>query len=189
MTPADIISFWFADGLDQWRSAWFVRSESFDQEIADRFSAGLDPAGRGEFDDWANEPDGALALCILLDQFPRNLFRGTAKAFTFDQKAREIASLAISAKLDQSLPPTARVFLYLPFEHSESLADQDRSVALFETLREHPPHGEPGGSVDYAWRHHDVIRRFGRFPHRNIVLGRHNTAEEEAYLAGPGAGF
>jgi uncharacterized protein (DUF924 family) len=126
----------------------------------------------------------------LLDQFPRNLHRGTPEAFASDAHARAIARQAVLREAhDLCLPHTARCFLYLPFEHSEDSADQDLSVTLFEGLRDDPVHAAPGGSIDYAWRHRAVIRRFGRFPHRNATLGRASTPEEAAYLAQPGAGF
>ena len=122
----------------------------------------------------------------MLDQFPRNIHRGTPQAFAGDAAALAIAEAAISAGFDRALLPVERVFLYLPFEHSERLADQDRAVTLFEALAGEPDMAQ---TIDYAHRHREVIRRFGRFPHRNPILGRTNSAAEEAYLAEPGAGF
>jgi uncharacterized protein (DUF924 family) len=127
---------------------------------------------------------------VLLDQFPRNLHRGTARAYEADAKARQIARAAVLRdRRDLALTPVERTFLYLPFEHSEAMRDQDLSVALFEGLRDEPRHRAPGSTIDYAWRHWHVIREFGRFPHRNAALGRESTAAERAYLARPGAGF
>jgi uncharacterized protein (DUF924 family) len=186
----EVLGFWFADGPDQFRMAWFRRDDSFDAEIRDRFGALLEETRRGTHDGWAASPEGALALAILLDQFPRNLFRGSADAFACDEQARLLARQAVLRdRHDLALTPTQRTFLYLPFEHSEAMADQDLSVTLFEGLRDHPAHAKPGGVIDYAWRHRAVIARFGRFPHRNAVLGRESTSAEAAYLAQPGAGF
>jgi uncharacterized protein (DUF924 family) len=189
MTPQDVLDFWFADGPATWRPAWFLKDDGFDAACRTALGALAGPAREGALDDWATTPQGALALAILLDQAPRNLFRGTAEAFASDAKARAMARDAVLARrFDLALPPVARMFLYLPFEHGESMADQDLSVALFEGLRDVPAMAAPGGGIDYAWRHREVIRRFGRFPHRNAALGRANTAEEAAWLAA-GGGF
>ncbi len=186
----DILDFWFAGDRDRPQERWFRADAAFDAEIAARFGPALGPAAAGALDGWAASPAGALALCLLLDQFPRNLHRGTARAYAADAKAREIARAAVLRdRHDLALTPTERGFLYLPFEHSEAMADQDLSVALFEGLRDDPVHRTPGGGIDYAWRHWRVIRDFGRFPHRNAALGRESTAAERAYLARPGAGF
>ena len=142
-------------------------------------------AKQGALDDWADTPHGGLALLILLDQLSRNLHRGTAEAFAADAKARAIARDMIARGFDQALTPVERMFVYLPFQHSEDLADQDASVRLFEALRA----TLDDQTCDYALRHRDVIRRFGRFPHRNAALGRTNTPDEDAYLAEPDAGF
>jgi len=186
----DVLDFWFADGPDGYRLAWFQPDDGFDAEIRARFAALVAPARQGALDSWATTPEGALALLILLDQFPRNLFRGSPEAFASDAHALQLAKRAvIEQRMDLALTPTQRIFLYLPFEHAESLAAQDVSVALFEGLRDHPRHAAPKGTIEYAWAHRAVIARFGRFPHRNAVLGRTSTAEEAAYLAKPGAGF
>lgn len=185
MTAEAILDFWFQGDPAVWRPAWFTRDRNFDAAIRARF-ADLVPEGqRGACDDWAGTAEGALALVILLDQFPRNLYRGTSRAFAADARARAVAQVATLRRLDRALTPVQRVFLYLPFEHSESMTDQERSVSLFEAL------SGPGLDqvADYARRHRDVIARFGRFPHRNAALGRVSTAEELAYLAEPGAGF
>jgi uncharacterized protein (DUF924 family) len=186
----DILEFWFADGPDQFRQAWFTKDAAFDAEIGRRFGTLLTPAREGALDAWAETPEGALALLILLDQFPRNLFRGTPDAFASDAHAQALARrVVLERRLDLKLAPMQRVFLYLPFEHAESLEAQNISVALFEGLRDWPAHAAPGGVIPYAWAHRAVIARFGRFPHRNAVLGRESTAAELAYLAQPGAGF
>ncbi len=186
----DILDFWFADGPNTPRDAWFKKDPAFDAEIAARFGALVIPAREGALDSWAVTPGGALTLLILLDQFPRNLFRGSPEAFASDAHALSLAQrLVITQRMDLALTPTQRVFLYLPFEHAESMEAQNLSVALFEGLRDSPAHAAPGKSIVYAWAHRAVIARFGRFPHRNAVLGRESTAAELAYLAQPGAGF
>jgi uncharacterized protein (DUF924 family) len=183
------LDFWFAEGPDTFREAWFKKDESFDAACREAFGALILPAREGALDGWAETPKGALALLLLLDQVPRNLFRGSAEAFASDEHARAIARRAVLERgFDLALTPTERVFLYLPFEHGEAMADQDLSVALFEGLRDSPAHAKPGGAIDYAWRHRAVIRQFGRFPHRNAPLGRASTAAEEAWLAA-GGGF
>jgi len=189
-TPEEVLEFWFCDGRDTQREAWFQQSDAFDSECRTCCGALVAPAREGALDHWAATPHGALALLLLLDQFPRNLFRGGAQAFASDAKGREIARRAVLERgFDRGLTPVERVFAYLPFEHSESLADQDISVALFEGLRDFPEHRGPRQTIDYAWRHWAIIRRFGRFPHRNTALGRPSTPEELTYLSQPGAGF
>jgi len=194
----EILNFWFGDSLDSLdaiaarKVSWFVQSDAFDRTIATRFGSLPERALRGEFDGWSREPRPALALVLVLDQLPRNLYRGNARSFEFDSKACEIALLAIEADFDQKLHPLEASFLYLPLEHSEDLLLQDRSVELFESLVSRAP-------VDlrpmfeqfsvYAIRHREVIRRFGRFPHRNAVLRRRSTREELAYLESGGETF
>ncbi len=182
--PAAVLAFWFSDGPDTRRAAWFQKDDAFDAACR-QFESAHEAAKRGELDHWAATPEGVLALLILLDQLSRNLHRGSPEAFAADPQARAIAAAAIARGDDRALTAQQRMFVYLPFEHSEDLADQDRSVALFESIRD----GLGDNTVDYAERHRDAIRRFGRFPHRNAVLGRANTPEEDAYLAEPGAGF
>lgn len=180
-TKHDVLHFWF----DETQPAqWFQKNYDFDRLIRDRFLITVEMARDGLCDHWAATADGALALCITLDQFPRNLFRDSANAFASDEKALRVAKAAIANFYDQVLSPLRRRFLYLPFEHSEALEDQRTSVALFATLKDEDPVG-----YEYALRHQDVIERFGRFPHRNAVLGRVSTADEALYLAQPGAGF
>ena len=189
-TPTDILTFWFENDRGVAREKWFKRDAAFDQSIRDRFGALTDQAATGALDSWAEAPDGALALLIVLDQFPRNLHRGSARAFAADAHARAIARDAVLTRgFDRQFSNPARAFLYLPFEHAENMGEQDISVALFEGMRDAPASRAAGGAIDYAWRHWQVIRRFGRFPHRNAALGRPNTPEEETYLAQPGAGF
>ncbi len=177
----DILNFWFVETQPK---QWFQVSEEFDQAIRDRFMEPYDMAVCGKFDDWQNDADGALALCILLDQMPRNMFRGTPKAFDTDKKALIVSKYAISKGLDQVLSAQKRRFIYLPFEHSENLNDQRRSVELFEKTKNDDPMG-----YDYAMRHLRVIEEFNRFPHRNKILGRGNTPEEDIYLSNADAGF
>lgn len=184
-----ILAFWFADGPETWRKAWFIKDPAFDDTIRAEFGALVVPAREGAFDNWAATPRGALALLILLDQFPRNLFRGSAEAFASDPHALATARrVVLRDGLDRALPPMQRGFLYLPFEHAEGMAEQDIAVALFEGMRDIPAMAAKDGVIDYAWRHRHVIRRFGRFPHRNAALGRASTPSEEAWLAA-GGGF
>ncbi len=184
-----LLDFWFSEGPDTWRQAWFTKDDAFDATCRDGFGTLVAPARDGALDSWAETPPGALALLLLLDQFPRNLHRGSAEAFASDAHARAIARrVVLGRKLDLALTPLQRVFLYLPFEHGEAMADQDLSVALFEGLRDTPALAAPGSVIAYAWAHRAVIQRFGRFPHRNAALGRDTTAEEAAWLAA-GGGF
>lgn len=184
----EVLDFWFSDGRDGYREAWFKRDEAFDAEIRSRFGELVVPAREGRLDGWADTAEGALALTILLDQFPRNLFRGSPEAFASDPHALALARRVIRERIDLCMTPVERGFLYLPFEHSEAMKAQNESVAAFEGLRDFPACAKPGGTIDYAWRHWHVIRRYGRFPHRNAVLGRTSTPAELAYLA-TGGGF
>lgn len=177
----DILSFWFEEVQP---SQWFQVNPDFDKAIIERFEEPYNMAVAGHFDGWQNSADGALALCILMDQMPRNMFRGTPKAFASDKKALIVAKLAISKGLDQVLSLSKRRFIYLPFEHSENLSDQLRCVELFEKIKNEDKLG-----YEYALRHLQVIEKYGRFPHRNKILGRDNSLEEEEYLASPNAGF
>ena len=194
MIPAmanNVLAFWFGtpDAADygQARAAWFRKDDAFDAQIRARFLTEVEAAIAGERDDWAKTPHGALALFILLDQFPRNLFRDTARAFAGDTAALALAGRVVGEGWDRKLLPVQRVFAYLPFEHSEALADQERSVALFAALAD--AHPETASYLDYAERHREVIVRFGRFPHRNGVFGRSSSPAEADYLAQPGSGF
>lgn len=173
--PAEIVAFWVEAGPDK----WFAKDDAFDAAFHDRFRADHLAAARRERDDWIGAPDGALALCLLLDQFPRNCFRDTGHAFATDPLARLFARRAVEAGHDQALDEPLRPFIYLPFQHSEDLADQRQSLALFGALT--APDADK-----WARHHHDIIARFGRFPHRNKALGRVTTPEEAAFLAADG---
>lgn len=169
-TPSDVVAFWREAGPER----WFAKDEAFDRQFRERGLALHDAAARGNLDAWGDTPEGALALVLLLDQFPRNAFRDTPRMFATDDKALGVASAAIAAGHDRAIAEDLRTFFYLPFEHSEDPDDQERAVALFTPL---------GGEVlTYAEIHRDVIRRFGRFPHRNRILGRETTPEEQRFL-------
>ncbi|RVD48097.1 DUF924 family protein [Mesorhizobium sp. M8A.F.Ca.ET.023.02.2.1] len=165
-----VTKFWRDAGED----AWFEKNDAFDADFRARFLDLHYAAARRECDDWSAHAEGSLALMILLDQFPRNCFRGTGHIFATDPLAKHFAQKAVAAGHDLALEPEVRVFLYLPFEHSENLADQDRSVELHTARAEF--------NLKYALEHRDIIQRFGRFPHRNKMLGRETTAEEKAFL-------
>lgn len=186
MTPDAVLDFWFAEGPDTQMKAWFIKDQDFDGALRNRFSDWLRVARQGGLDGWGATPEGKLALIILLDQVSRNIHRGMAESFAGDAQALDLARGMAASGEGQRLTPTQRIFAYLPFEHSEAMADQDRSVALFDAM-----HDVPGMEtvIDFAHRHRAVIARFGRFPHRNAIVGRASTPEEVAYLAQPGAGF
>lgn len=185
-----ILEFWFGDRAGSEygkpRKAWFQKKPEFDETVRSRFLGDYQAAASGRYDDWTNHPRSTLALILLLDQFPRNLFRDRPEAFATDTKALEIAKDAIARGFDRQLLPVERWFVYLPFEHSEDLADQRRSVELFHQLDGDP---DSATTIDYADRHFKVIERFGRFPHRNRILGRPNTSEEAEFLQKPGSSF
>ena len=173
----EVLAFWRAAGPDK----WFECEDAFDAEIREKFLPNYEAAATGRLDHCQATPDGTLALLVLLDQFPRNLFRGDARAFATDAKARSIAEQAIGRGIDRLFDVPERRFFYLPLMHSENLADQERCIALCRAA------GDAEGEK-YAEIHADVIRRFGRFPHRNRALGRADTDEERAFLAGGGFG-
>ena len=175
ITPSGILAFWREAG----RARWYKRDDAFDAEIRRRFLAVWQKAAAGEFASWEASDDGALALVIVLDQFPRNMFRGTRQAFASDAQARDVARRAIAKAVDRRVDPILLEFLYLPFMHSEHLADQLDCVALFQNT-------DNAENLKYAHEHADIIRRFGRFPHRNRLLGRDTTEEEQAFLDGGG---
>ena len=174
-----LLDFWFLppeiSDADAAREIWFTTDPEFDCEIAKRFVADYKNARSGRYDDLSRTAAGSLVLVILLDQLPRNLFRGSARAFATDARALEVADCALANGFDRELRTWQRMFLYLPFEHSEGIADQERSVALFTELG----HTD---TLKYAITHRDIIQRFGRFPTRNAALGRINTAEEKEFL-------
>lgn len=174
---ADILRFWF----EEHPKDWFVKNPSFDAQIRSRFLALHEVAVAGQLAHWADEPASGLALIILLDQFPRNMFRGQARAFAADPLARAAARVILQRGWDKEMPRSEQLFAYLPFEHSESLEDQDLSCHLMKDFDAEQLH--------YAIRHREIIQRFGRFPHRNGLLGRENTAAETEFLAQPGSGF
>jgi uncharacterized protein (DUF924 family) len=180
MPPDELLDFWFAGDPATHRKAWFKKSAEFDTACG-RFADALRDAKAGAFDHWTDTPSGTLALIILLDQFSRNLHRDSAEAFAADAKARKIARSMVARGSDLMLGEVERMFVYLPFEHSEDLADQDQSVRLFTALGD--------DMVHYATDHRDVILRFGRFPRRNAALGRVSTPEELDYLAQTETGF
>lgn len=187
-----VLGFWFGvvkDGDARPRAVWFERNDEFDAEISDNFRADYERAAAGELDGWLETPRGALALVILLDQFPRNLFRGSAKAFETDARARSAARSALERGHDARVSPVERWFFYLPFEHGEDPEDQRRSVELFAALDNEESDENSRLVYDYAVRHREIIERFGRFPHRNSVLGRDSTPEEEEFLSQPGSSF
>ena len=169
--PADVLAFWLEAGPER----WFKKDDTFDAEVRRRFLATHEAAAAGKLSHWADTPGGALALLILLDQFPRNMFRASARSFATDPMALGLAKAAIARGFDQATPMPQRQFFYLPLMHAEDLGDQERCVALYRAL------GDANLSK-WAELHADIIRRFGRFPHRNAVLGRTTTPEEQAFL-------
>jgi uncharacterized protein (DUF924 family) len=188
-TPVDVLDFWFAAANEPF---WFKRDGAFDAHIRKHFGDTLAAASQGELDAWVHTPEGWLALLIVLDQFSRNIYRDDARAWAADAKAQALALAGIERGDDRRLTPRQRLFVYLPLEHAEDLSLQHRCVELFEQLVASQPPAEQGhhqGFLDYARRHHDVIDRFGRFPHRNAVLGRVSTPAELDYLTSPGSGF
>jgi uncharacterized protein (DUF924 family) len=186
----EILDFWFGSRgsaeFGKSRKIWFEKSEEFDSALRDRFGAWHRLAAAGRFDAWQARPQSALALIVLLDQFSRNMFRGTPAAFACDERALSIAMKAVARRFDRDLPPVQRWFIYLPYEHAESLGAQRESLRLFAGLR---GDADSAGAEDYARRHFEIIARFGRFPHRNAILGRASTAEELEFLKKPGSGF
>jgi uncharacterized protein (DUF924 family) len=169
--PNDILHFWRGAGPKQ----WFKHARAFDEAIRLKFEPVHHAAARGEYDRWAETAEGALALLILLDQFPRNLFRGSAHSYATDGKARAIAGIAVAAGFHREVEPELRQFFVLPFEHSEAMADQAEAARLAAEL------ADPD-IAKWAAIHRDIVTRFGRFPHRNAALGRETTAEEQAFL-------
>jgi len=170
--PSDIVSFWREAGPKR----WFAASEEFDEDIRARFAEAHRAAAAGELDAWAEEPEGALALVLLLDQFSRNLYRRRPEAFAQDEKAMRIAEEALARGFDGRVEPSLRKFFVMPFMHAERLAEQDRCVVLSHAL------AEGDATLPYALEHRAIIRRFGRFPHRNAILGRVSSAAEKRFL-------
>lgn len=172
--PEDVVEFWRDAGYQ----AWFRKDAAFDRRFRERFLPAHELAASGRLDHWLETATGALALVILLDQFPRNAFRDTPRSFATDEKARELATRAIDAGLDRQIEPDLRWFFYMPFEHSEAAADQRRAIQLMTPIG--------GEALRFAEVHADVIARFGRFPHRNRILGRKSTPEELQFLESGG---
>ncbi|WP_374299598.1 DUF924 family protein [Paracoccus sp. (in: a-proteobacteria)] len=171
-TATDVLDFWFSEEMEP---QWFAKSDETDLTIRDRFAATYEAAHRRDLDNWATTPEGALALVIVLDQFPRNIFRGSGRAFESNDIALEHARAALDAGFEGQVDAKRRQFFYLPFMHSEDLPDQTRSVELYEALGD-------AGSLDYAIQHRDIIEKFGRFPHRNAALDRPSTPDEAEFL-------
>jgi uncharacterized protein (DUF924 family) len=188
-TPQDVLEFWFgaeaSAGTGAPRDLWFGKSDETDATIRSRFGADVEAALAGGRDDWAREPRGAVALLLLLDQFTRNIFRDTPRAFAGDARALALARSLVERGDDRLLAPLERWFVYLPFEHDETLASQQEALRLFGQLE---AEGHPS-ALEWAEKHYDVIARFGRFPHRNAILGRTSTPEEVEFLRQPGSRF
>lgn len=187
-SPAAVLDFWFgaAPVYAERKRLWFGKDADADADIRRRFAGPWREAANGHLAGWEADAGGALALVLLLDQFPRNMFRDSPDAFASDPQARAVAARAIARGFDRAVPPVRRFFFYLPFEHSEDLADQERSVELAAQFRGDP---DLDDVYDYAVRHRDVIARFGRFPHRNTILGRESTPAEIEFLRQPGSRF
>ena len=182
MHPTDVLDFWFKRD----RKDWFEKSPAFDTEIRTRFLTLYERAMREELKSWRETPLGCLALVILLDQFPRNMFRGSARAFAADPLARDAASVILENRWDKAMTPDERMFGYLPYEHSELLVDQERCLSLMKEIAVFP---QTADLPKWAEAHLVIIRRFGRFPHRNAALGRASTPEETEFLKQPGSSF
>jgi uncharacterized protein (DUF924 family) len=193
MSSADeILSFWFGQLRDteeyyeERRRLWFASDSRIDQDITNRFLSDYEHAAAGQLRNWRDTPRTSLALILLFDQFPRNMFRETPRAFATDPLAREITFQLLDAASDKQIHPVERTFVYMPLMHSEDLAQQQQAVTLFRQLAQDNPRVD---SVSYAVRHLEIIERFGRFPHRNAVLGRVSTPEEVEFLTQPGSSF
>lgn len=199
--PADVeavLDFWFGPNgpagavAGRQRALWFGKSAEADRAVTEGFAVTLAEARAGRLDHWMDTPRGRLALVIVLDQFPHHVFRNQAQAFASDAQSLALSLAALDAQEDQALAPIERVFLYLPLEHAESLETQERSVVLFERLAQEAAAEERSlfeGFLDYARQHRDVVARFGRFPHRNEILGRPSSQEEIEFLKEPGSRF
>jgi len=186
----EILEFWFGkpDEADYGkpRKVWFTKNPEFDQDVRSRFLNDYQQAAAGKLDDWNASPLSCLALIILLDQFPRNMFRGQPQAFATDPQALCYAQHAVAQGFDKELLPVQRWFIYLPFEHSENLAHQRRCIELYQQHSDDP---DMSNAIVYPIKHLEIIERFGRFPHRNTILGRETTPEEAEFLKQPGSSF
>jgi uncharacterized protein (DUF924 family) len=185
---SEVLLFWFGGPGERGKRLkhWFEKDDAFDRRVRERFTGAYESALRGKLHHWRDSPYDCLALIVLLDQFPRNMFRGTPRAFATDVLALAAARHAVGRGYDRGLLPVERLFVYLPFEHSEALEDQGRACELCEPLA---AFAETEDAYRYALAHRDIIARFGRFPHRNAILGRESTPEELAFLQQPGSGF
>ena len=185
-----LLDFWFAPegdpGREKRRQIWFKSTAEFDTAVRGNFLADHELAAKGALSAWEAMPESALALVLLLDQVPRNIFRGDPRAYASDPQAHAAAGRALAQGFDLGVPPVWRIFFYLPFEHSEDIANQRRALDLFAALPTDPDRPQALGEVH---RHYDIIARFGRFPHRNAILGRASTEEEISFLAEPGSSF
>jgi len=197
-TPESILGYWFGSSPDDAKVAaerhrlWWFKNAAVDDEIRKRFESSLAAAASGELDDWASQPNSLLALILLTDQFPRNIYRESARAFAFDAKALAWCLGGMTSGLHLALRPIQRLFFYLPLEHAESVECQEQSVGLFRNLLASVSIDQKSAFesfLDFAVRHRNIIARFGRFPHRNKILGRPSTPEELAFLAEPGSSF
>jgi len=188
--PREVLDFWFGregeEGYGEYRQAWFTKDAEFDREVRDRFESVHEEAAAGRLEGWKDEAQSCLALIIALDQFPRSMFRGDPKTHATDADAAAAARHAVEHAYDRELPSFQRLFVYMPFMHSEDLEDQRFSVELFQGLA-----AETGSEdlLGYAVRHMEIVERFGRFPHRNQILGRETTPEEAKFLTEPGSSF
>ena len=189
-TPKDILDFWFEELTPK---DWFNGGDAVDQKIRERFKELIEEVHSCDHQDWNRTPEGRLASIICLDQFPRNIYRGTAQAFGYDGEALKLAMEGIALGHDEQLNSSQRGFFYLPLEHSEDLEIQDRCMERFSRLVVQTPAGEEREGarfkLHYAWRHYEIIKRFGRYPHRNEALGRTSTEKEKAFLETPGSSF
>ena len=182
----EVLQFWFGEPRGPRRKDWFEKDPAFDAGLRSRFLPLYETLARGQHADWLDEAGRCLARIVVLDQFPRNMFRGTPQAFATDPLALQAARHAVERGYDHGLLPVERLFIYLPFEHSEALEDQERACELCRPLAAFP---ETDDAYRYAVAHRDIIARFGRFPHRNAILGRASTPEELEFLKQPGSGF
>jgi uncharacterized protein (DUF924 family) len=186
----EVLDFWFGSegepGYGEFRAEWFRKDPAFDAEVTERFASLYEEAAAGDLDGWRDDARSCLALVILLDQFPRNMFRGDGRTHATDGKALETSKYSVEHALDRELPAFQRMFLYMPYMHSENAEDQRRSVGMFGRLAEEP--GAPD-VTSYAVGHKEIVERFGRFPHRNAILGRRTTPEEAEFLKTEGSSF
>jgi uncharacterized protein (DUF924 family) len=189
-TANTVLDFWFGKpGSAEYgkpRKLWFEKSDAFDAELRSRFGSLQSAAAQGRLDAWQGRPKSALALILLLDQLPRNIYRGTPESFASDPRALAIARNVVARGFDRGMLAVERCFVYLPFEHAEDRASQQESLRLFAGLRDD---SDSKSNIDYARRHYEIIARFGRFPHRNQILGRQSTTQEIGFLKQPGSGF